>query len=279
MLISADKRWTSGAIIATSMEAWEYILWTIVAGLAVAVLLAVARPLCRSIRRRWQRRKPVTITAERVTHNPSWGVAFADALPDPAAFQEAHPRSADEAHEWLIEQGGVDYLSTRLRLTLHNRTDEQIRVDRIRLDLERLTPLSGASVVLPSQGENEDTLLAFDLDADPPVAWRWKGDSGNRVDDVPYFDCGHVDIEPSKTHIFTLVCHTGRCRARWRPLVEFTIESHSKTLSAGNEEQWFDTSGDPPDGFADEYQWNAWADWPRFERRSPVRFVADDELN
>lgn len=260
------------------METWEYILWTIAAMLGAAILVAVAGRLHRLVRRFLQRREPVRVTTARVTLSPSWGVAFADALPNPASFEQAQPRSADEAHQWLLEQGGIDYLSTRLRLTLRNQTDEQIRVVNIRLELERSTPFSGASAVLPSQGENDDTLLVFDLDDDPPVGWRWNGEIGNRIDDVPYFECGHVTIEAHGTHIFTIVAHAQHCSARWRPLVEIVVGSQSKMLPADEGGKWFVTSGNPPDGFAEEYQWNAWVDWPRFERRAPRQSVPDDEL-
>lgn len=256
---------------------------------AVAVVATLVWAVLTTAKRRgltlWRRRRPFRIRVQHLPHDPledanrttsvaltaemsrivrePWAVVLEGALPDGRTLEDSRPSPA-QAHAWLRSHGAVDYLETKLRLSLTSDTDEPILIRNIRVDVQRRQPLAGTYVYCPTAGANSATLLIFELDEQTPEARQWTEDGLRRkVGFFPYFAHHNVSIKKDETCDFVIIGSAKSCFARWRLVVDYEVGGHQKTLRVDDGDDWFLTSGEPTSGFASRLHW-AWYASNRF---------------
>ncbi|MGH7488526.1 MAG: hypothetical protein ACREMY_23450 [bacterium] len=139
-----------------------------------------------------------------------------------------------------------------------------MEIRNISVDVRRTVPIGGTRVHHPTGGANSALLLRFDLDEDNPKAWQWTQDGGmERTGTEPYFDQGNITITKDEIQPVVVVVHTQASHCRWRLMVEGRVGTRTfSRVIAPPEDGWFETSGDPDDGFKTVLLW-AWFDGHR----------------
>lgn len=152
--------------------------------------------------------------------------------------------SLEERDQWAMALGGVDAGDTRVMITVHGRSDQQVILQDLRIEIVSRDPLVSGYSFSGACGEMFAVrFLDVDLDQVPPVivgggGWRDEGS------DVP------VPVKPvefpyviSKTdpEAFDLVASTAECNCTWRAKLKWISDGKTGEITIDDDGKPFRT--------------------------------------
>jgi len=155
-------------------------------------------------------------------------------------------------YAWAKRMGGVDALSTTLRLVIRGRSDAPVVLNNLEVEtVEARPPLAGTLVSYLGQGAGEPVrFFEIDLDRSPAAVKYFK--RGGQVVLFPY-SVSKTDVE-----VFDIYAYTLRHDVRWRLRLNYTaadkqgtitFDDHGRpfeTTAPADPSSWHELGGKPP---------------------------------
>jgi len=145
--------------------------------------------------------------------------------------------SVSEFNEWMRDRGGVDVDASFMKLIVTGQRRSGVAITDMRAKIENCgSPLNGALLYGPPEGERENTQIGFDLDENVPVA--------RQVDpDKSFGDRGYLGREYFKVHtdpldlgedqVFSIVAMTRSRYCAWYIDMGVFVDGHIQHITIG----------------------------------------------
>jgi hypothetical protein len=145
--------------------------------------------------------------------------------------------SVEEFNEWMRERGGVDVDASFLKLIVTGQRQSGVVITDMRAKIDECgSPLIGALLYGPPQGERENIQIGFNLDESVPVAREVDPSKSLRDPSYlgrEYFRTHTVPLGLGEDQVFSIVAMTSERYCAWYIDIEVFVDGHNQHMTIG----------------------------------------------